>query len=90
MYEERLIFKEIEGFPEHHASTITVLPDGNLLAAWYSCDYEGAINEAIFYSRFSIDKVCGLSRKFSLRLLIILMVTLFYLLIRMEEYGYFM
>lgn len=56
MYEERLIFKEIEGFPEHHASTITVLPDGDLLAAWYSCDYEGAINEAIFYSRFSIDK----------------------------------
>lgn len=56
MYEEKLIFKEIEGFPEHHASTITVLPDGDLLAAWYSCDYEGATNESIFYSRYDRER----------------------------------
>ncbi len=36
VFTEEPIFESIPGMAGHHAGTITVLPDGELLAAWYS------------------------------------------------------
>jgi len=50
MIKARFIFNEIEGYPSCHGATITELPDGSLMAAWYSGAYEKATDVAIFAS----------------------------------------
>lgn len=54
MFRKTIIFSEIRGYPHSHASTVVALENGDLLAAWYSGDYEGAGNQSIFISRFVI------------------------------------
>ena len=47
------IFKELSNRPSSHAATITLLPNGNLMVAWYAGSYEGAPDVAILQSKFS-------------------------------------
>ncbi len=51
MYSAEKIFEQIPNFPSCHGSTITELPDGELLAAWYAGSREGAQDVAIFTAR---------------------------------------
>ncbi|MFC1474594.1 exo-alpha-sialidase [bacterium] len=46
----RMIFKKIEGYPSCHGATITELPGGALMAAWYAGAYEKAKDVVIFAS----------------------------------------
>jgi len=50
-FQERLIFDVIPGRPQCHASTITELPGGGILAAWFAGEYEKAKDVAILSSR---------------------------------------
>ena len=50
--ESRLVFEAIEGRIGSHAPTIAALPDGELLAAWYSYKGPGELDDsAIFMAR---------------------------------------
>ena len=51
MYSAVKIFEQQPNFPSCHASTITELPNGDLLAAWYAGSREGEKDVAIFISR---------------------------------------
>lgn len=51
-FEKRDLFNVIEGRPFNHAATFVELPNGDILAAWYSGSYEGAGDVAILSSRF--------------------------------------
>jgi len=51
-YRERQIFPRLPGYASCHASTITSLPDGDLLAAFYAGSVEKAADVAILSSRF--------------------------------------
>lgn len=51
MYSAGKIFEQQPNFPSCHASTITELPNGDLLAAWYAGSREGEKDVAIFTSR---------------------------------------
>ena len=51
MYSAGKIFEQQPNFPSCHASTITELPNGDLLAAWYAGSREGEKDVAIFVSR---------------------------------------
>lgn len=53
-YSERLIFDQIPGRPQSHASTITELPGGDLLEAWYAGTAEKAKDVAVMSARFSV------------------------------------
>ncbi len=64
------------------------MPDGDLLAAWYSCDYEGAKNEAIFYSRYNKKIGEWTEPKILVKTPELPMETLYCLLIRIIEYGF--
>ncbi|HOO57568.1 MAG TPA: exo-alpha-sialidase [bacterium] len=48
-----LIFEVTPGRPQCHASTLTQLPDGDILAAWYAGEAEKAKDVAIMQSRYS-------------------------------------
>jgi predicted neuraminidase len=48
---ERMAFVSNRRYPSCHASTITELPNGDLLAAWYAGAYEKARDVAILCSR---------------------------------------
>lgn len=50
-YKAEYIFDAIEGYPSCHGSTITLAPNGDLMAAWYSGAAEKAKDVAIFSSR---------------------------------------
>jgi predicted neuraminidase len=50
MFDSQLIFDHIEGNPSSHAATLTELPNGDIMAAWYSGAYERARDVAVFYS----------------------------------------
>ena len=54
-YQAQLIFDETPGRPQCHASTLTELPGGNILAAWFAGSYEKAKDVAILSSRFPAD-----------------------------------
>jgi predicted neuraminidase len=54
-YEEQLIFDQTRGRPQCHASTMTELPDGDILASWFAGSYEKATDVAILSSRFSLQ-----------------------------------
>lgn len=43
-----LIFEQAEGFEECHASTLALLPNGNVVAAWFGGTKEGADDVAIW------------------------------------------
>jgi predicted neuraminidase len=49
-FNSEFIFEKIDGYPSCHAATLTELPDGDLMAAWYSGEYERAKDVAIFSS----------------------------------------
>lgn len=49
-FRSELIFDRIDGYPSSHAATITELPNGDLMAAWYSGEYEKAKDVAVFSS----------------------------------------
>ena len=52
IFGDRPIFEAIPGKVGHHAATIAALPDGSLLAAWYSYDGPGELDgSAIFMAR---------------------------------------
>lgn len=44
------IYEKIDGYPSSHGSTITELPNGDMMAAWYSGAAEKAADVAIFAS----------------------------------------
>lgn len=46
-----LIFEKVKGYPRCHAATIVQVPNGDLLAAWYTGAREAARDVAILYSR---------------------------------------
>lgn len=46
-FDAQLIFDETPGRPQCHASTMTELPDGDILAAWFAGAYEKAKDVAI-------------------------------------------
>jgi predicted neuraminidase len=48
-----MIFDRIEGYPSCHGATVTGLPNGDIMAAWYAGAYETAKDVAIFSSIFS-------------------------------------
>jgi len=50
-FDGQLIFDKMPGRPQCHASTITQLPDGDILAAWFAGEYEKAKDVAILSSR---------------------------------------
>jgi predicted neuraminidase len=53
LYESDFLFEANERYPESHGSTITVLPSGDLLAAWYAGSAEKAPDVAILGVRRS-------------------------------------
>ena len=50
-YRAELIFQPTPRFPRCHSSTITVLPDGTLIAAWWNGSEEGATDVVIRAAR---------------------------------------
>lgn len=53
MFNEKLIFEDLPGRPSSHCATVTELPGGDLLAAWYSGTREGAPDVGILAARYS-------------------------------------
>jgi predicted neuraminidase len=51
IFEARLVFDEVPGYPSCHAATIAELGNGDLLTAWYAGSREGATDVAILASR---------------------------------------
>lgn len=51
LFSSQLIFDETPGRPQCHASTMTELPNGDVLAAWFAGAYEKATDVAILSSR---------------------------------------
>jgi predicted neuraminidase len=51
IFQAQLIFDEIPGRPQCHASTLTELPNGGVLAAWFAGSFEKAKDVAILSSR---------------------------------------
>ena len=49
-FRAELIFDTIPGYPSHHGSTVAELPDGTIMAAWYSGAAEKATDVAIYAS----------------------------------------
>jgi len=52
-FRSEMIFDRIEGYPSCHGATVTGLPNGDIMAAWYAGAYETAKDVAIFSSIFS-------------------------------------
>ncbi len=50
-YSSELIFDNIPGAPAHHASTMTLAANGDLLVTWYGGSYESSDDEALFIAR---------------------------------------
>lgn len=53
-FASQMIFEGTKRYPSSHASTITELPDGNLLAAWYAGAAEKAKDVVILGSKFDM------------------------------------
>lgn len=51
--DKQFIFQEGQPFQSSHASTVAVLPDGDLLAAWFAGQHEKASDVAIWLARQS-------------------------------------
>ena len=58
MISYREVFKELLNRSSSHAATIALLPNGNLIVAWYAGSYEDAPDVAILGSKFTYDKGC--------------------------------
>jgi predicted neuraminidase len=50
-FSSELIFEKIPGVPAHHASTITLAANGDLLVAWYGGSYESSDDEQLLFAR---------------------------------------
>lgn len=50
-YASELIFEKIPGAAAHHASSITVAANGDLLVSWYGGSYESSDDEALYLAR---------------------------------------
>lgn len=50
-FQTELIFAPTPGLPMNHASSVLVLPDGEVLCAWYAGSREGARDVKIYLSR---------------------------------------
>ena len=51
MADKQYVFQEGQSFQSSHASTVTVLPNGEVLVAWFAGKYEKASDVAIWMSR---------------------------------------
>lgn len=50
VFSTELIFGELPDYPSHHGATLTELPNGDVMAAWYGGSQEKAKDVAILYS----------------------------------------
>lgn len=50
-YSSELIFENIPGAPAHHASSIALAANGDLLVTWYGGSYESSDDESLFIAR---------------------------------------
>jgi predicted neuraminidase len=50
-YSSELIFEKIPGAPAHHASSMTLASNGDLLVSWYGGSYESSDDEALYLAR---------------------------------------
>ena len=50
-FSSELIFEKIPGFPAHHASTMAMAANGDLLVAWYGGSYESSDDEGLLFTR---------------------------------------
>ena len=50
-YSSELIFETIPGAPAHHASSMALAANGDLLVTWYGGSYESSDDEALFIAR---------------------------------------
>ena len=46
-----LIFESVPGAAAHHASSMTLAPNGDLLVSWYGGSYESSDDEALYLAR---------------------------------------
>ena len=51
VYSSELIFEKIPGAPAHHASSMTVAANGDLLVTWYGGSYESSDDESLYLAR---------------------------------------
>jgi predicted neuraminidase len=50
-YSSELIFEQVPGAPVHHASSMTLAANGDLLVSWYGGSYESSDDEALYLAR---------------------------------------
>lgn len=50
-YSSELIFERVPGAAAHHASTMTLAPNGDLLVTWYGGSYESSDDESLYLAR---------------------------------------
>jgi predicted neuraminidase len=50
-YSSELIFEKVPGAPAHHASSMTLAANGDLLVSWYGGSYESSDDEALYLAR---------------------------------------
>ena len=50
--EHKQIFRPGKYFPQCHASTLEILPDGTITAAWFAGKHEKNPDVAIWFSRY--------------------------------------
>ena len=50
-YAAELIFEKVPGAAAHHASSMTLAPNGDLLVSWYGGSYESSDDEALYLAR---------------------------------------
>jgi predicted neuraminidase len=50
-YSSELIFESVPGAPAHHASSMTLTANGDLLVTWYGGSYESSDDEALYMAR---------------------------------------
>jgi predicted neuraminidase len=50
-YSAELIFDKVPGAAAHHASSMTLAPNGDLLVSWYGGSYESSDDESLYLAR---------------------------------------